>query len=176
MAESMMQAHDILPRHIARIDVTTGNDHDKRALQQGIRLTLVVKEEAELKSPDDDDEKALAVDSIVAEVICKKGNAKVLELTINRKLIEALSEITDGKLEMTPTAPGKVKYTIIPQAQVTHNVAVLIDLYVVSDLVFYGTVLGRGGMMGAWCYYLCILCSMPWVPGSAFDRPTMVLA
>ena len=27
MVEAVMQAHDILPRHIERIDVTTGGDH-----------------------------------------------------------------------------------------------------------------------------------------------------
>ena len=115
-----------------------------------------MKDEVELKNPDDDDEKAVTVDSIVAEVICKKDNAKVLELTINSQLVEALSEIADGKPEMTPTMPGKIKCTIIPQAQPTHNVAVWINLYVVSDLAFYGTVLGREDMMGAWCY-LCLL-------------------
>ena len=60
-----------------------------------------------------------------------------MELTINSQLVEALSEIADGKLEMTPTVPGKVKRTIIPQAQATHNVAVWINLYVVFDLVIY---------------------------------------
>ena len=100
MVEAMLQANDILPRHILRIDVTTGGDHGKGAFQQGIRLTLVVKDEVELKNPDDDDEKAVTVDSIVAEVICKKDNAKVLELTINSQLFEALSEIADGKLEI----------------------------------------------------------------------------
>ena len=78
---------------------------------------------------------------IVPGVICKKENAKVLELTINSQLVEALSEIEDGKLEMTPTVPGKVKCTIIPQAQTTQNVAVWINLYVVSVLIFYGTIL-----------------------------------
>ena len=33
LAESMMQAHGILPRHVARIDVTTGSDHGKGAFQ-----------------------------------------------------------------------------------------------------------------------------------------------
>ena len=95
----------------------------------------------------------------MAEVICKNDNAKVLELTNNSQLlveIEALSKIVDGTLEMTPAVPGEVKCTIIPQAQTTHNVAVWINMYVMSDLVFYGTVLGKEGMMGAWCY-LCLL-------------------
>ena len=156
LTESMMQAHDILPLHVARIDVTTGGDHGKGALQQGIRLTLVVKDEVELESPDDDDEKAVTTDSIVAEVICKKDKAEVLELTVNSQLVEALREIADGKLEITPTMPGKVKCTFIPHAQPTNNIAVRINLYVVSDLAFYGTVLGRESMMGAWCY-LCLL-------------------
>ena len=108
-----------------------------------------MKDEVEMKNPDDDDEKAVTVDSIVAEVICKKDNAKVLEITNNSQLVEALSEIADGKLEITPTVPGKTKCTIIPQAQATHNVAVWTNLYVVSDLAFYETVLGREGMMGA---------------------------
>ena len=43
---------------------------------------MVVKEEVQLKTLDDDDDKAVTVDSIVAEVICKKDNAKVMELTI----------------------------------------------------------------------------------------------
>ena len=111
---------------------------------------MVVKEEVQLKTLDDDDDKAVTVDSIVAEVICKKDNAKVMELTINSQLVEAMSEIADGKLEMTATVPGKVKCTIIPPAQATSNVAVLINLYMVSDLALYGTVLGREDMMGAW--------------------------
>ena len=82
MVESMMQAHDILPRHVARIDVTTGGDHgtSKGAFQQGIHMAMVVKDKMQLKTPDDDDDKAVTGDSIVAEVICKKDNEKVLEL------------------------------------------------------------------------------------------------
>ena len=101
-----------------------------------------MKDEVEMKNPDDDDEKAVTVDSIVAEVICKKDNAKVLELTINNQFVEAMSEIVYGKLEMTATVPGKVKCTIISPAQATNNVAVSINLYAVSDLALYGTVLG----------------------------------
>ena len=51
LVEAMMQAVDILPRHIVRIDVITGGDHGKGALQQSTRLTLVMKNEVELKIP-----------------------------------------------------------------------------------------------------------------------------
>ena len=55
----------------------------KGAFQRGIRVAMVVKDEVQLKTPDEDDDKAVTVDSIVAEIICKKDNAKMLELTIN---------------------------------------------------------------------------------------------
>ena len=64
---AMMQAHGILPLHIAHINITTDDDHGKGTLQQGIYLELVVKDGVELVSLDDDDEKAITLDSIAVE-------------------------------------------------------------------------------------------------------------
>ena len=156
LTSSIMEANNILPLHVGRIDLTTGGDHGKGALQLGIRLTMVVSNEGELRNHDHDDDKAITVDSILAEVICKKYNADVLKITINSKFVEVMRGIEEGKLELIVTEPGKVKCNIIPYAQPTHEKSVKVNMYVVSDLAFYGTVLGREGMMGGWCF-LCDL-------------------
>ena len=51
-------------------------------------MKLVVKDRVELVSLDDDDEKAITLDSIAVEVICKKDNADELKHMVNKQLVE----------------------------------------------------------------------------------------
>ena len=66
MTSSIMEVNKILPLHVRRIDLTTGGDHSKGALQLGTRLTMVVRNECELLNHDHDNEKAITVDSIIS--------------------------------------------------------------------------------------------------------------
>ena len=102
----------------------------------------------------------MTLELIIAEVVFKKDNTKVLKLTVNNQLGEALRKIAEGKLEMTPTTTmlRKVKYSFIPHDWPTYTQCNIRDqhLYMVSDLTFYEIVLHREGMMDGWCY-LCNL-------------------
>ena len=105
-----MNTHSILPLNVKRVDVTTGGDHGQGALQHGVRVTVVTTEETVLERSGNDDRHAITVESIFAEVICKKDSAAILKLTINDQLVEAMREISESKLEMVV---GGIRHNVI---------------------------------------------------------------
>ena len=52
-----------------------------------------MKDDIELEAYDEDEKHSFSFELIIAEVIYKKDNAKILKLTINDKLSEAMKEI-----------------------------------------------------------------------------------
>ncbi len=153
---SIMEGNQIAPKMVGRVDVTTGGDHGKGALQHGAQVTTVVKDAYEVEGHDDDDSHSFTFNTIIAEVICKKDNSEILKLTINNKLSEAMKEIAESKVEFQVSANGKVKCRFIPKSEKTLHPTCAVHLYAIADLAYYGMVLGREHMMGDWCY-LCTL-------------------
>ncbi|KAL7524102.1 hypothetical protein ACHAXR_002598, partial [Thalassiosira sp. AJA248-18] len=152
----MMEANELLPDDIERIDLVTGGDHGKEALQQGLHVTITTMDGVDREGHDEDDPHSFTYELIVAEAICKKDNAKIMENTINKGLTPAMKEIVESKLAVEVGEGGNITCRFLPLASETTLKTFKVELYVVSDLAFYGMALGREGMMGAWCY-LCRL-------------------
>jgi len=113
-----------------------------------VRVTVVMTEERVLECLDNDDKHAITVESIFAEVICKKDSAAILKLTINNKLVEAMQEISESKLEMAVGGMRDTQCKFMSLTRVSTNTCCKVNLYVVFDLAFDGMVLGRENMMG----------------------------
>ena len=114
LATSIMEVNNILPEQVHWIDFTVGGDHGQGALQLGFRMTLVVTDEKKLEDPDDDDDKAITLESIVVEAICKKDNAVILKLTVNNSFVVAMQEMATGKLKMAMDERVKCSATVPP--------------------------------------------------------------
>ena len=155
LATSVMEV-DNLPGQVRRIDVTSGGDHGQGALQLGIHVTMVVTNEKKLEDSDNDDDKSITLQSIVAEAICKKDNAAILKLAVNDSFVASMRDMATSNLKMARDEQGKVQGTLAPLTRQSTATTLKVNLYVTSDIAFYGMAMGRESMMGDW-YYLCRL-------------------
>lgn len=140
------------PQHVERIDLVTGGDHGQGALQQGVKCTITTSDGVELEGHDDDDIHSFSLQMIIAEAICGKDTGELLKATPNDKLSAGMKEIADEKLTMTVTDGDEVRCRFVLANESTEAVSLKVIIYVVSNLAFYGMILGREDMMGAWCY------------------------
>jgi len=153
-----MNGKNIGSKDIERIDVVVGADHGKGAFQAGAKVIVTTKHNANDKV----EMKSHTFEISVAEVICKKDNAKVLQLTCNKRLTAGLKTIARSDLVVQEDVTGYITCsflpatTNLPESDTTTSIRTRANLYVTGDLAFYGMVLGRESMMGNWCY-LCHL-------------------
>ena len=90
----------------------------------------------------------------VAEIICRKDTAKILEMTIKSELTVGLETLSKRKLHVFINREGIVDCTLGDVPEGTFAVSLSPQLYVTGDLAFYGMVLGKEGMSGKHCH-LC---------------------
>ena len=67
-----------------------------------------------------------------------------------------MQEISESKLEIAVGGIRDTQCKFMSLTRVSTNTCCRVNIYAVSDLAFYGMVLGRESMMGGWCY-LCQL-------------------
>ena len=127
-----------------RIDIIAGGDHGQVAFQAGARIVVILKKGQ------------LIFEVSVAEVLCRKDNADILQKTIEPRLSRGLEGISKSSLNIACDANGCVlscSFSCFAAQQSECSVIQKnVHLYVVGDLAFYAMVLGRESMSGNWCY------------------------
>ena len=152
-----LQALDITPHMVERIDIINGGDHGIGAFIAGARIVVTLNESIEEEGSDI---VPICFEISVAEIICKKDNAEILTKTIRTNLTEGLKTLSERDIVLGMNQSNKIvcsfqqtNESIIGDVQSKSLRAVL---YVVGDLAYYGMVLGKEGMSGKWCH-LCKL-------------------
>jgi len=148
----------VLPEDIERIDIIAGGDHGKGAFVAGARIVVKLADNA--KSAKGDDVQSFSFEISVAEIICRKDNAEILELTIKDELTKGLDTLATEPLHFFLDATNKIQCSVgtnnLAPANgdvCTHNA----NMYIVGDLAFYGMILGKESMSGTHCH----LCKLP---------------
>ena len=148
----------MLPEDIERIDIIAGGDHGKGAFVAGARIVVKLADNA--KSAKGDDVQSFSFEISVAEIICRKDNAEILELTIKDELTKGLDTLATEPLHFFLDATNKIQCSVgtnnLAPANgdvCTHNA----NMYIVGDLAFYGMILGKESMSGTHCH----LCKLP---------------
>ena len=98
-----LQARNVLPNNITRIDAIVGGDHGQGAFIAGARIVV-----AHNRVGNNGGETWFSFEISVAEVLCPKDNAEILELTIKDDLTEGLRTMAEHDLVMGTDAQGSI--------------------------------------------------------------------
>ena len=137
--------------NIKRVDVIAGGDHGCGAFVAGAKVVVTFS-----------DKSSVYFDVSVAEVLCRKDNAEVLEKTILTELTKGLKTMAENEMHIIRKKNGDYDCVFGKMCDVAATLeegdiivkALKVHLYVTGDLAFYAMVLGKEGMSGHWCH-LC---------------------
>jgi hypothetical protein len=139
---------------IKRIVIVLGGDHGCGAFVVGAKVIVTFT-----------DNKSECFDVSVAEVLCRKDNAEILEKTVLSELSKYLELVVENPIRIIErkTAPDGDSVGIecmfeptVVEKCCTELKILKANVYVTGDLAFYAMVLGKEGMSGHWCH-LCKL-------------------
>ena len=99
-----------MPEDIERIDIITGGDHGKGAFVAGARIVVKLADDA--KSAKGDDIQSFSFEISVAEIICRKDNAEILEKTIKDELTKGLDTLATEPLHFFRDATNKIQCSV----------------------------------------------------------------
>ncbi|KAL7526841.1 hypothetical protein ACHAXR_001674, partial [Thalassiosira sp. AJA248-18] len=143
-----LQALDVKPNMIDRVDHISGGDHGQGAFIAGSRIVI---------SLGDEDAEPISFEISVAEIVCKKDNADILKKTIKDELTKGFDTLAKNDLVFRLNANDQIECSFVPASENdTAAKSLRANMYIVGDLAFYGMILGKEGMSGKWCH-LCKL-------------------
>lgn len=130
---------------IERVDIVVGGDHGQGAFQAGCQDVVVFAEESETPT--------VIFDIGLAEVICRKDNAKVLENTIEPFLTRGFGIITENKLTIGLNEEGEIACVFGDDETLQSKTTPQKEMYCVGDFAFYAMILGREHSPGHHCFF-----------------------
>ena len=140
-----LQSRKIMPSEIERIDIITGADHGLGAMIVGSRIVVILKDNVS-----DDTKESFSFEISVAEILCRKDNADLLDKTVKTELTKGLRTIAKNKLVISHKDS-----TIdcgFESSGDDSEVSMSTGMYIVGNLALYGMLLGKEGMSGNWCH------------------------
>ena len=146
-----LRSRNFVPSDVERVDIITGGDHGLGAFVAGSRIVVIADE----RRQDDDGRpiESFSFEISVAEILCRKDNAKILSESIKDELTKGLEQLATSEINFYLSSEGEIDCALVDESR---EMSVKPNLYVVGDLAFYGMVLGKESMSGHWCH-LCQL-------------------
>ena len=91
-----LRSRNFVPSGVERVDIITGGDHGLGAFVAGSRIVVIADE----RRQDDDGRpiESFSFEISVAEILCRKDNAKILSESIKDELTKGLEQLATSEI------------------------------------------------------------------------------